>query len=69
MKTLCISEVNNPKSESAYDTITNETRRALVKLVMHNGLSVRKASKILKIKYTTAKALVQRFRSTGNIDR
>ncbi len=33
------------------------------------GLSVRKASKILKIKYTTAKALVQKYRNTGNIDR
>lgn len=33
------------------------------------NLSVRKASKILKIKYTTAKALVQKYRISGNIDR
>lgn len=30
---------------------------------------MRKASKILKIKYTTAKALVQKYRMSGNIDR
>ena len=30
---------------------------------------MRKASKILQVKYTTAKALVQKFRMTGNIDR
>ena len=30
---------------------------------------MRKASKILQIKYTTAKALVQKYRNTGNIDR
>jgi hypothetical protein len=32
-------------------------------------MSVRKASKLLKIKYTTAKALVQKYRMTGNIER
>jgi transposase len=36
---------------------------------MEQNLSVRKASKILKIKYTTAKALVQKYRMTGTIDR
>jgi transposase len=37
--------------------------------VTEQNLSVRKASKILKIKYTTAKALVQKYRISGNIDR
>lgn len=69
MKTLNNSEGSQYKVESPYDTITNEARRALVKLVTEKGLSVRKASRLLKIKYTTAKALVQRFRATGNIDR
>ena len=40
-----------------------------MQLVTEQNLSVRKASKILQIKYTTAKALVQKFRNSGNIDR
>ena len=43
---------------NGYDSISNTTRKALVQLVTEQNLSVRKASKILKIKYTTAKALV-----------
>jgi hypothetical protein len=58
-----------PNPPNNYDSISNNTRKALVKLVMEQNLSVRKASKILKIKYTTAKALVQKFRITGSIDR
>ena len=40
-----------------------------MQLVTESNLSVRKASKILQIKYTTAKALVQKYRNIGNIDR
>ena len=54
---------------NGYDSISNTTRKALVQLVSEQNLSVRKASKILQIKYTTAKALVQKYRNTGNIDR
>ena len=54
---------------NGYDSISNTTRKALVQLVTEQNLSVRKASKILQIKYTTAKALVQKYRNTGNIDR
>ncbi|TNV87530.1 hypothetical protein FGO68_gene4437 [Halteria grandinella] len=56
-------------SGNGYDSISNTTRKALVQLVTEQNLSVRKASKILQIKYTTAKALVQKFRNSGNIDR
>ena len=41
-----------------YDSISTEARRALVKLVFEEGISVRKSSKILGIKYTTGKALI-----------
>ena len=58
-----------PNNQNGYDSISNTTRKALVQLVTEQNLSVRKASKVLKIKYTTAKALVQKYRLTGNIDR
>jgi transposase len=62
--------MNNSNNDiNTYDSISNTTRKALVQLVVDKGLSVRKASKILQIKYTTAKALVQKFKMTGNIDR
>jgi transposase len=54
---------------NTYDSISNNTRQALIKLVFQHNLSVRKASKVLKIKYTTAKALIQKFRISGNINR
>jgi transposase len=38
-----------------------------VSLVFDQNLSVREASRILKIKYTTAKPLIQKYRKTGNI--
>jgi len=47
-----------PNQMNSYDSISNTTRKALVQLVVDQNLSVRKASKILQIKYTTAKALV-----------
>ncbi len=63
------SQQNVAQNNAAYDSLSNTTRKALIKLVTEQNLSVRKASKILKIKYTTAKALVQKYRMTGNIDR
>lgn len=56
-------------SSVSYDSISNETRYSLVKLVMENKFSVRKASKILQIKYTTAKALIQKYKQKGSINR
>ena len=52
-----------------YDLITNYTRRALVELVKNQNLSIRAASKILKIKYTSGKALIQKFKKKGTIER
>lgn len=52
-----------------HDSITTETRRALVDLVENKKLSVRKASKLLLLNYTTGKALISKFRKTGSIDR
>ena len=41
-----------------YDSISTETRRMLVKLTMEDGLSIRKASNALQIKYSTGKTLI-----------
>lgn len=51
-------ESHSSQAGNGYDSISNTTRKALVQLVTEQNLSVRKASKILQIKYTTAKALV-----------
>lgn len=53
----------------AYDSISTTARRALVQLVFEQNMSVRQASKTLGIKYTTGKALIQKYRRKGNIDR
>lgn len=41
-----------------YDSISTETRRMLVKLTQEDGVSIRKASKALQIKYSTGKTLI-----------
>jgi hypothetical protein len=41
-----------------YDSLSNSTRQMLVKLVFDSNMSVRKASKMLQLNYTSAKALV-----------
>jgi transposase len=41
-----------------YDSISTETRRLLVKLTQEDGVSIRKASKALQIKYSTGKTLI-----------
>lgn len=41
----------------------------MVKLVIEENFSVREAAKILRIKYTTAKPLIQKYRKSGNIER
>lgn len=53
----------------SYDSISTSARRALVSLVFEQNVSVRQSSKILGIKYTTGKALIQKYRKNGNIDR
>ena len=52
-----------------YDSISTETRRMLVKLTQEDGVSIRKASKALQIKYSTGKTLIQLYKKTGRIDR
>ena len=52
-----------------HDSITTETRRALVELVEKQGYSVRAACKILLLNYTTGKALMSKYRRRGSIDR
>ena len=52
-----------------YDSISTETRRALVRLTQEQDVSIRKASKMLQIKYSTGKTLIQLYKKTGSIDR
>ena len=64
MKTITQSQ---PSSEGApgekkrehYDSISTDARRLLVKLTQEEGISIRKASKALQIKYSTGKTLIQ----------
>ena len=48
----------NGRKRDEYDSISTVTRRALVQLVMNHKYSIRKASKMLQIKYSTGKTLV-----------
>jgi transposase len=52
-----------------YDSISTQTRRMLIQLINEHKMSIRKASKMLKIKYSTGKTLVQLYRKTGRVDR
>jgi transposase len=57
------------KKRDHYDSISTETRRLLVKLTQQDGISIRKASRALQIKYSTGKTLIQLYKKTGRIDR
>ena len=63
------SPITKDSKSIPYDSISTSARRALVKLVFEQKMSVRSASKVLGIKYTTGKALIQKFRKRGSIDR
>jgi transposase len=47
------------RKRDEYDSISTDKRRALIQLVFEHKVSIRKASKMLKIKYSTGKTLVQ----------
>ena len=51
------SNINSLKSRE-YDYISNEARQALIQLVEEEKMSVRRASMILGIKYSSGKALM-----------
>lgn len=57
------------RKRDEYDSISTEKRRALIEMIFENGISIRKASITLGLKYSTGKTLVQQYRRTGNIDR
>ena len=57
------------RQREEYDSISTNTRRALISLVFEHGISIRKASSQLMIKYSTGKTLIQLYRKTGKIDR
>ena len=46
------------KKRANYDSISTETRRLLIQLTQVDNLSIYKAAKILKIKYSTCKNLI-----------
>ena len=51
------------------DFISNETRTLVHKLVLEEGNSIIKVSKMLKMNYSTCKNLVNNFKKTGRIHR
>ena len=62
--------MTKPRSKrQRYDSVSTETRRMLIKLIFEDKISIYQASKILHMKYSTAKNLVQYYRKTGVIDR
>jgi len=46
------------RKREEYDSLSTTTRRALIQLVFDHKISIRKASKMLQIKYSTGKTLV-----------
>lgn len=63
------TQINQGRKRDEYDSISTNTRRALVQLVFQHNVSIRRASSYLGIKYSTGKTLVQQYRRTGTIDR
>ena len=63
------SNMKDINKREHYDSISTDTRRLLIKLTQQDGISIRKASKALCIKYSTGKTLVQLYKRTGRIDR
>lgn len=63
------NQQSGDKKRDHYDSISTDTRRLLVRLTQEDGISIRKASRALQIKYSTGKTLIQLFKRTGKIDR
>ena len=51
------------------DPLSTETRQMLLHLVTKENYSIRKASKLLMMNYTTAKSLMVKYRLNGHINR
>lgn len=64
-----LQDVRQSRKRDEYDSISTEVRRALIGLVFEHGVSIRRASMSLGLKYSTGKTLVQQYRRTGKIDR
>jgi ribosomal protein S25 len=62
-------EVQNRYSIISYEVFPNtiKERKRLVSLVFEEGISIYRASKMLKINNSTAKAIVRNFRNKGII--
>ena len=59
----------NKNKQRRLDYISNEARRTLVRLVFTERMSIRRASKLLLINYTTAKSLITKYTKEGTVDR
>lgn len=51
-------KLHSERVREEYDSISTGTRRLLIQLIFEKKMSIRKASKILMIKYSTGKTLV-----------
>ena len=47
MKEIMLTTISQKKSRESYDSISTDVRRMLVKMTIEDGISIRKASKIL----------------------
>ena len=58
---------SRPKRRCKYAKITYEKRMKLLSLINDDGLSVKKASTAMNMKYSTAKHIIAHYRRSGEI--
>ena len=51
------------------DALTNTARKYLIKLVESDKLTIKNAANLLKMNYSTAKAIIKKYRLYGSFSR
>ena len=51
------------------DALTNNARKNLIKLVDSSQLTIKNAANLLKMNYSTAKAIIKKYRLYGSFNR
>ena len=60
---------NGPREKKIYENITNEKRSSLVRMVMEQSVSLKDASNVLQVNYSSARSILRSFKTTGDIHR
>ena len=64
-----IKKTNLRSKRNKYDKIDSDKRRQLMNLVKKHNYSIKDASQMLNINYSTAKTILQLYKKVGRIDR